>query len=331
MPSVEWIESPTLVDLEPVAEMLNRWNAEVIPGERPMPTAEVESFVNRGPAHEESKLAVAKEGTGIVGATVLVIEDLEGRRQDAGLDFLLTRHGARARGVAGALLDAAIARARKAGRTRLTGSSIAGDGAAEAFARSYGAEPELLECQNRATTSGMDRDLLRGWVQRAQQRAGEYSLVRVDGTLPDDLRPGFARLTTVMNTAPHGPNLQDLVMSSDDVAEMQRAYHDLGYERWTVIARHDPSGELAGFTEMMLSPFRPWLALQWDTGVDPKHRDLGLGRWLKAANALRVLEERPEVEEIETWNAASNASMLGINRAMGFRTVAEWQSWEMPI
>jgi len=82
---------------------------------------------------------------------------------------------------------------------------------------------------------------------------------------------------------------------------------------------------------LMISPFRPWMAFQWDTGVDPKHCDLGLGRWLKATNALRLLEEAPQVEEIETWNASSNASMLGINDEMGFRPVAEWQSWEMPI
>lgn len=328
---MEWIESPTLGDLEPVADMLNQWNAEVIPGERPSPVTELDAGINRVPAYQKAHLAVVRQGEDVVGATVLNTEDLGGRRNDANLGFLLVRPEARRRGIATKMLDAAIARAREAGRTRLTSSAAAGDRAADGFARRCKAEPELLEQQNRARTSELDPDLLRDWVSRTNERAGDYSLIRVDGAMPEELRPAFAALNSVMNTAPHGPNLEDLVLSADDVVETQRAFADLGYGRWTVVARHDPSGDLAGFTELMTSPFRPWMAFQWDTGVDPKHRNLGLGRWLKAANALRLLEERPEVEEIETWNAESNAPMLGINRSMGFRTVAEWQSWEMPI
>lgn len=330
-PSVEWIETPSLRDLEPIADMLNRWNAELIPGERPSPTEEYEAIFNRGPAHETSRLAVARQGRELVGATVLVTEDLEGRRNDANLDFVLVAPHARRRGVATALVDSAIVQARKAGRSRLTCTAPAHDGVVEGFARSFKAEPELLEQQNRASTSGLDPQLLRRWVDAAKERAADYSLIRCDGGVPDDLRPAFARLTSVMNTAPHGPNLEDLVLSSDDVVEVQQSFGDLGYRRWTLIARHDPSGELAGYTELMISPFRPWMAFQWDTGVDPAHRNRGLGRWMKATNALRILEEVPEVEEIETWNAKSNTSMLGINQAMGFRTVVEWQGWEMPI
>jgi mycothiol synthase len=267
----------------------------------------------------------------VAGAALVISEDLEGRRNDACLDFLYVLPDARRRGVATALLDAVVTRARKDGRTRLSCSGPAGDPAAGGFARSCKAEPELVELQNRAATAGLDPDLLRMWVDRSQERAGEYSLIGIDGALPGELRPAFARLTQVMNTAPHGPNLEDLIMSAEDLEECQRAFGEQGYQRWTVIARHDPTGELAGFTELLISPFRPWIAFQWDTGVDPAHRNVGLGRWLKATNALRLLEELPEVDEIETWNAKSNASMLGINRAMGFRTVAEWQSWEMAI
>ena len=63
--------------------------------------------------------------------------------------------------------------------------------------------------------------------------------------------------------------------------------------------------------------------------MDREHRNLGLGRWLKAANALRLLDERPEVTTIETWNAGVNAAMLAINHAMGFQPVAEWQEWTL--
>ena len=52
---------------------------------------------------------------------------------------------------------------------------------------------------------------------------------------------------------------------------------------------------------------------------------------MKAQNALRLLAERPEVDYIETWNASTNAPMVSINRAMGFRTVAAWQEWQLCI
>jgi hypothetical protein len=75
---------------------------------------------------------------------------------------------------------------------------------------------------------------------------------------------------------------------------------------------------------------RTWTRIAWqgDTGVWPKHRERGLGRWLKAVNALRLLDEQPEVEFIDTWNAGSNEAMLAINVAMGFRPLENWGIWQ---
>jgi GNAT superfamily N-acetyltransferase len=104
-----------------------------------------------------------------------------------------------------------------------------------------------------------------------------------------------------------------------------------GNTSWTVCARDDRTGRFVGYTELSLSHWRPWLAGQGDTGVHPDHRQRGIGRWLKAHNALRLLAEKPGVELIETWNAASNAAMLSINRAMGFDVVARRQEWNVPV
>ena len=82
--------------------------------------------------------------------------------------------------------------------------------------------------------------------------------------------------------------------------------------------RHDASGELVGISELYLPRARPWFAFQGDTGVDPAHRGHGLGAWMKAVNHLRLRDERPDVEVVQTWNADSNEPMLRINRALGF-------------
>jgi GNAT superfamily N-acetyltransferase len=53
---------------------------------------------------------------------------------------------------------------------------------------------------------------------------------------------------------------------------------------WWLSARDDATGELVGYTELALSPYRTWLANQGDTAVHPDHRDRGVGRWLRSGN-----------------------------------------------
>lgn len=67
------------------------------------------------------------------------------------------------------------------------------------------------------------------------------------------------------------------------------------------------------------------------TGVRPEHRGHALGKWLKAAMTLRVLEERPHVTDIRTSNADSNEAMVGINCAMGYRPLLGTATWELLI
>jgi hypothetical protein len=40
---------------------------------------------------------------------------------------------------------------------------------------------------------------------------------------------------------------------------------------------------------------------------------IGLLRWLR--------EEQPQLETIDTWNAASNDHMIGVNEALGYRVM----------
>ena len=65
------------------------------------------------------------------------------------------------------------------------------------------------------------------------------------------------------------------------------------------------------------------------TAVDPKHRDKGIGRWLKATKCLRLFAEKPHVEYVDTWNAFSNAPMLGINIAMGFEVIKSFSEYQI--
>jgi GNAT superfamily N-acetyltransferase len=156
-------------------------------------------------------------------------------------------------------------------------------------------------------------------------------LVCFDGICPDKWLAQFTEVISVMNTAPRAEGVEDVVMTEQQVRANEEAHLRRGGWGWTVCACDRLSGHLVGYTELGGSCHRPWLAEQGDTAVQPAHRNLGLRRWLKATNALRLLEERPDIEAVETWNAGVNAPMLIINNTMGFGPAAEWQERRLDI
>ena len=70
------------------------------------------------------------------------------------------------------------------------------------------------------------------------------------------------------------------------------------------------------------------IAFQRATGVREEHRNLGLGRWLKAANIEELLRKNPSARFVRTGNADSNAPMLRINRQMGFKPFISKMEWQ---
>lgn len=227
---------------------------------------------------------------------------------------------ARRRGIGTHLLAEVALAALDAGRTRVqTWTTTAGPGAA--FAERWGVVTEDELELNRLRTAGLDRAQLDAWVARAGERAAGYELVTWGGPCPDGLRIAFAAARQVMDTAPQTSDHVDEVFTVDKLDELEASWVESGVPWSTVVARHVASGTIAGFTELAYSEDEPSLCYQGETAVDPDHRGLGLGRWLKATLLLRTLAERPEVEVIDTYNAGSNDAMIAINRDLGFRVI----------
>jgi GNAT superfamily N-acetyltransferase len=137
------------------------------------------------------------------------------------------------------------------------------------------------------------------------QRVPGHSLVAWDGRCPDDLVEAFGGLQAVMDDAPgaaagpSAPRTASDVRRSED-RELARGRY------WRVCARDDADGRLVGFTELQITDARRIVADQGDTGVLRGHRGRGLARWMKAANLLRLLDERPDVVAVDTTMAAGN-------------------------
>ena len=236
--------------------------------------------------------------------------------------------GHRRRGIGTQLAGRVAELAADDGRTSFgTGADEGSPG--EPFLAGLGLTHRQVVHQNRLLTADVDAELLEGWVARAPERAGGYRLEAWDGPTPPELEETFAACTEVMNTAPLGDlEIEDERMTPERLRRIERARLDAGVDWWTICAVEEATGAFVGFTQLSFSGWRRTVAKQNDTGVDPAHRDKGLGRWLKATMLLRLLDEKPEVVKIDTGNAGSNAPMLGINHAMGFRLVKVGGNWQ---
>lgn len=326
---LRWLDGIADTGWQTLGDLLSRYWLDIIPTEPPIHVDDLHAEVLHAPAHRTVHSLLATAEGRPAGACQVVIDGL--RAKTAWLRFVYVAPEHRRKGLGSRLLDAALGRAGAGGRSGLRTMIVTDDVAGRSFAERFHGRPGMIIEQSRCPTVTLDRQLLEGWVHRAADRASGYSLVAFDGVCPEELLDPFASAIPIMNTAPRTAGSEDFVPSPAEVWENMSAHVRQGNDAWTICARDDATGRFVGFTELSLPSRRRWVASQGDTGVDTAHRELGIGRWLKAQNALRLLEERPAVEYIETRNAGANEAMLSINRAMGFRPVAVWQEWELPV
>lgn len=303
---------------------------ERYPNDPPYPFEEYLADVRYEPDFVRNLYWVARTGDGeIVGSSSLRLRDKQENRNKARC-YVTVHPSARRRGVARDLLRPVVAAAREDERTILE-SWVPMETPGPSFAEAVGFEMCQLERMSRCYVREVDRDMLEDWVTRAKERASDYTFRIWEGPCPEEFLEEFAAAQAVMNTAPQGERTHEWEETTpDELREAERSLFDAGFNvtKAAVFAR---DGKVAGYTEVYYGDFRPQIGWQGDTGVWPEHRNLGLGRWLKAATFLHLLESRPMLEFIETGNAASNEAMLNINHAMGFRLAEEIGSYEAPV
>lgn len=233
----------------------------------------------------------------------------------------------RRQGIGRAWLPKALELMDEHGCTVLTMGTHHADG--HAFMRWLGAEPRLRERESRLDLRQVDWGMVEGWVRDAEAASPGARIELYRGRLPDTMFEEYSRSRTVLlNTMP----LEDLDHGEiHDSPEFHRDWYerlDIRGSSHDVCIVREPDGVITGMTDIVQNPYEPGFVRQQFTGVDPKARGRGLGKWVKARMLLHIREAYPDAVTMTTENAGSNDAMLAINHALGFkldREVAYYQ------
>ena len=237
----------------------------------------------------------------------------------------------RRRGHGSAVLTALLDRARSEGRTS---AGIDGweSAAADGFAERHWFAPKTVEVCRRQYPQQTDRVALAARRTEAAPYAADYELVRRFGASPEDELDAMAAMTAAINDAPLDDlDIEDEVFTPQRVRDYEDAQIQRGYRLHRVVARHRVTGELAGHTVVVVDGERPHLAEQHDTSVLRAHRGHRLGLLLKADMLDWLAETQPQVTSIETWNAASNDHMIGVNEVLGYRVMGRAVAYQRDL
>ncbi|GGT15995.1 GNAT family N-acetyltransferase [Streptomyces chromofuscus] len=334
--------TPVKIDAVPVVtsaeadawhEVVSASMAEDLPGVPPPTRAQAHAGLT-GPwlgSRLLTWLAFADDDRGggrAVGAATLRLFDRRGQEHLAEVN-LHVRPDARRRGTGTRLLAAVLAAAESEERRSLIAEAPAGT-AADLYCVRHGFRRALTLHHLLLPLSEEHRGRLEGLAgtEHPGYRTAEWT-----GTVPDALADSFAAAKNAMHDMPIGDlDHGSLTWDAERVRAMAAVVAERGDTLLTVAAVHgDGTAGIAGYTEIVIPGGTAARALQYDTAVVPAHRGHGLGVWLKARMLRRLLDEHPQVTEVETDNAAENTHMLAVNERLGFRPLRTTYEYQLSL
>ncbi|HUS14123.1 MAG TPA: GNAT family N-acetyltransferase [Chloroflexia bacterium] len=290
-----------------------------------------EDTTRRRPFLDRPVWAVWNEQGDVLAYAAAWIEHMDTNQHIGDIDLAVLPEYRR-QGLSRLLLAVLAERMARENRRLVMGPSFSTIPAGAAWWQHIGGTLGLTEQVNQLVIADLDRDMLRLWQERAAERAPGFELVSWEGAYPDADLPELAAMYAAMNHAPHGDlDVEDWTLTPEQLKEQEAAMVERDERRWTFAVRESATGKIAGFTEMHWNPLRPEFLWQWGTAVWPEYRNLGLGRWLKAATLDHVLAQRPEPIFVRTGNANTNAAMLKINEELGFRVIMSEGWWQLEL
>ncbi len=233
----------------------------------------------------------------------------------------------RRNGIGGALLKIAHELAVEKGKRIVLGRTSEEGG--RELNRLVGGTEALEIRMNRLNMDEVDWEMVEQWEREGAERSPEASLEFVT-SIPEEILEAYCKkYTEVMNQAP----LDDLDIGDQIITpKIWRNYEDTSAKvgnTWLTAMVREKNGDISSLSDVMYTPSKSPLLAQLLTGVDPKYRGQGKGKWVKAALLLKVREEFPDITTISTGNATSNAPMLSINERLGFKLHRETHNFQV--
>lgn len=303
-------------------------DAELLPDDPPEPYEQRVADWRNLPDHVDVRRWALSDGDGILAVAVVYMNRFEDLNN--GFARIHVRVDRRREGHATQLAAPVLEFLEDNERKSLI-TDVPADAPYEPWLEDLGLKKSLEDKRSRLVLDDVDWGLMDSWIHRAAERASGYELLALSTPIPEEHLEAFCEVLHVMNTAPKEDlDFEDFVMTPKKWRDIEAKKAASKTEGRFLIAVAPETGRFAGLTEIILPHWQRDLAWQGDTGVDPAHRNLGLGRWLKAEMLKRLVEERPEVTRIDTYNAGSNEPMLNINLEMGFRPILIQHAWQGP-
>lgn len=237
----------------------------------------------------------------------------------------------RRQGIGRALLGPILDAAEADGRSVFGGGTVQGH-ESEQFLKAIGMEQKLLDRRSRLRLDEIPPGLIERWLADVPTKAPGYSLIEIEKKCQPEYRERFIDVLNAMNDAPReGLDRNDEHVTLEQLDDWERQAEETGGEQSCLVVIHDETGDFAGYTHIAWEPELPQVLWQQGTAVKAAHRGHAIGRWLKAANLAKVMQENPGARFVDTWNAGSNQWMLAINDDLGFRPYIWYTAWQAKI
>jgi GNAT superfamily N-acetyltransferase len=215
------------------------------------------------------------------------------------------------------VVDQAYAVMKANDRTLLVADAWA-DSDLERFWLDHGLEMASKGAQRRLLPPSLDWAQLDDLHAEATAASGAYEVFEASRPVPDDLIDGMVQLQLAMNDAPlNDLALEDHTWNAARYRDFESAITHRHMTSYRLVARHRETGDMAGFTAVVVEHERPHLGFQGDTAVVREHRGHRLGLRLKIEMLQLLRQREPQIRQIDTWNALSNAHMIAVNEAIG--------------